>query len=282
MCSGIPVAESAMRKETLSVRKTFAPSFLSKLLKDMFGGWGKPEETLVLPLPARQAHRRQGFTLETIEPRLLLSADIGYPNAANLTDVLVTDLTLKAESNSGDLFLRLYETGTSNVVSEVQLDDGGDVNVNITRDVGAALFADTLHVDLTTFDVLDSFVGGNGGKLSLNFTGDSNIVFGDSLILEGAETLGYDLSIQSDSNITVASSVNLVAGDISLKVDDSDSGLPPVGVEFFADSEAKINVLGSLSAAYISLTAISSIDVDNNSLGLGSLQLAKTVVIDVN
>ncbi len=263
-----------MRKETLPARKSFAPSFLSQLLNDMFGGWGKTEEAPVLPMAARKAPRRQGFTLEPIEPRLLLSADLSYPNLANALDVAVTNLTLKAESDSGDLYLRLYETGTSNLVSEVLLDDAGDVNVNISRAIGAGLFADSVHVDLTTFDLLDTFVNAHGGKLTLNFTGDSNVAFKDSLIFDGAETIAYDLSVQSDSDITVSSSVNLVAGDISLSVSDSDSGLPPIGDEFFADAEATIDVLGSLSGGDIKLSATSTINVDNNSLGLGGLQLA--------
>ena len=60
------------------------------------------------------ARRRRIMRMEQLEPRLLLSADLIY--GSELADATVTDITLRAEESSGDLFLKLYETGTSNEV----------------------------------------------------------------------------------------------------------------------------------------------------------------------
>src|SRR5262245_15772775 len=89
--------------------------------------------------------------LEGIEDRPPLAAHRNYP-----TNPLIRDLTLTAVSGSTPS-LKLFETGTSNEMGSVALDDGGDVLVNIMRATGAAIAGDTLRVDLDTFTALNTF-----------------------------------------------------------------------------------------------------------------------------
>ena len=256
-------------------RKPYLPSSLFlRLMRSAFPGWGKSAEQE----PATV--RRQGFALEAIEPRLLLSADISYP--ANIADVGITGTTLKAEDHgAGGLFLKLYETSNlSNEVASVQLDDAGDVNVNITRAVTPDLVGDTMCVDLSTFSVLDSFVSSNGGKLNINFAGGNETpLTDDHVVVQGNGVLGYGLGVNSSCDITLDAGASLSADDITLASNAASTGLPPdllTPNKFYADSNAGISILGSLTSTSgdIKLTSTSTIDVDNNSLSLGPLQLA--------
>src|SRR4030067_3048278 len=100
--------ELTMRTGSSLSRKSFAPSTLfHKLMLGVIPGWRKSSElesaAKCLPIQVR----RQGFMLEALEPRLLLSADISYLDPANSADIAVTDLTLKAEDLGGNLFLKL-------------------------------------------------------------------------------------------------------------------------------------------------------------------------------
>src|SRR6185369_6191275 len=96
---------------------------------------------------------RQSFTLEAIEPRLLLSADLTYgaPGSVpggitNATDIsnYVSTLTsttfvLKAEESSGNAFWNLYATGldgnaSPTLAAQHQITAASDLDVNIKRD----------------------------------------------------------------------------------------------------------------------------------------------------
>jgi hypothetical protein len=76
-------------------------------------GIGKRQESKqqVAARPPAKA-RRQGFALEAIEPRLLMSADISYA-----TFTAAHEFTLKAEGGA----LNLYETGTSTIDASATL-----------------------------------------------------------------------------------------------------------------------------------------------------------------
>jgi hypothetical protein len=260
-----------MRKETLPARKSFARTFLSKLLNDAFARWRSPRSEPA-PESVREPARR-GFALEALEPRLLLSADISYGLAAG------HDLTLKAGGTSGAATLDLYD-GASLVSSHAF-----DLNVTIERggfnpigDAARAAAGDTLHIDLSNFSILDAQAA--GGLLDIKFTGGSQTATQDLVQLDGSESIGFGLKIESDTAISVPDPTQLTATgkDISLMVSASDDGLPPDLIspnKFYANANhASVSVLGDLTGEDITLSALAGIDVDNASLSLGPLQLA--------
>jgi len=180
---------------------------------------------------ARQRQWRRGrrVLFEALEPRLLLSASLMYgeqpSNPADILsfDPLVTDMTLTAELDSGDVFLRLRETSNlGNIVGSVELDDAGDVSVEITRDdwgLGDEVLdvaGDTIRIDLASFDLaeLSTFINANGSLLDIDFAGGKDIsifsaiipgILDDQVVVQGtsATTIPFSLSLHSTSDILV-------------------------------------------------------------------------------
>ena len=165
----------------------------------------------------RQEQRRR-FILETLEPRVLLSADITYGAAST-----VHDMTLIADHSTPDTILKLVETGNaSNVLGSVILDDSGDINVKISRDTTGALNGDRVRIDLNTLNILDSFVSGNGGVLNINIDGGSEAVADDHVNLQGTSaTLGYGLHVTSSSDLVIGVGNLTVSGDFHIDAKDS-------------------------------------------------------------
>jgi len=161
--------KKAWRWNNEASKRSAFNSILDTVVRDLFAGRDRHRRR---PSGATRPHtkpRRQSFTLETIEPRLLLSADISY--VPSLGNPLVHDFTLKAESGN---VLNLYETGTSTVAGTATLSSAGDTNFTLERSGGAVVqgaFADTIHVNLDSFSNLNSFVESNGNLLTINFTG---------------------------------------------------------------------------------------------------------------
>src|SRR5437879_8617975 len=122
-----PGAESRARGSRWA-RNIFRPSILSKLLREAFARWGGADggrEERAAPQT-----RRQSFTLEAIEPRLLLSADLSYAAGSS-----AHDFTVKAEQSAGNYYVNLYET--SNLLSSIAtktIVGGSDVSISIGRD----------------------------------------------------------------------------------------------------------------------------------------------------
>ena len=251
---------------------------LGRLLRRLFGSTPAIYGTGMSPAGSSRKARRPArvhsdYQLEAIEPRVLLSADLGF---AHGSDVGATNLTLKAV-DSGGLFVKLVQTANpATEVASAALTGAGDLTLNISSGTFGALYKDTLTIDLGTFGLLNTFAGTHGGVLDIGFTGDSNLLFGDSVVLSGSGTLGYDFKLHTDAAISLPAGASLTtAGDVTLASADTSSGLPPVdGKKFFADSSASLSVLGTLSGHDVRLSAASDIDVDNTSLGLGGLQFA--------
>ncbi len=260
-----------MKSGRRSKRSSFRPS-LGKMLRrvsDWAGRSASPAEGAKAPVKPR----RQGFVLETIEPRVLMSADI------NTFLTGVTDFTVKAEQASGKFFVNVYDTASPGTkIDGVELNDAGDVSVNIARpggDVGGGLFADTWRLDLDTLSSIKSFVSGNGGLLSIDFKGGSELVKDDHLIVKGTGlttdyslkvtadtdiTLGGagafngDLTIQSDDTITGNATTKLSATNLTLKAEAlKDGGI--LGTGFLADAKTSITLTDS------SLTAANKLDI---------------------
>jgi hypothetical protein len=157
----------------------------------------------------QSGHKRNSFELESIEPRLLLSADLSYAATS-----AVHDLTLRAAQQGENYYLRLFDTTTlaanGAALSEMALKTAIDLNVVIQRggSVDSTIrdaAADTLRVDLSTFAVLDGFVRTNGGIMSLDFVGGSQLVSKDHMTVAGkAGTVGYGLAVHGSGDVTVS------------------------------------------------------------------------------
>src|SRR5262249_1956095 len=144
---------------------------------------------------------RHGFKLETVEPRLLLSADISYSALAG------TDLHLQAKDAT---HVALYDGGT-----ELGNADTSGGAITIERAVGAGTaFADTIHFDLNTFSTLSAPAG---GALSITFDGGDQRLQHDKISLDGntgPTPLAFGLSVISNSEIHAGGTVN-VTGDLT-------------------------------------------------------------------
>src|SRR5689334_25172376 len=128
-------------------------TLLDKVIREILPGrdsrrrrWGAAAKPAAKP-------RRQSFSLEAIEPRLLLSADLTYgaPGSVpggitNATDIsnYVSTLTsttfvLKAEESSGNVFWNLYATGldgnaSPTLAAQHQITAASDLDANSNRD----------------------------------------------------------------------------------------------------------------------------------------------------
>jgi hypothetical protein len=251
-----------------SVGRFFSPSSLSKTITEAFRA--KPAAAPG-PCPSPKRASRAEYSLEAIEPRLLLSADVHYP-----APTLVTNLTMKVvDAGSGNLKVQLAQTSNpSNVVYETAISQTEN-HIDIARSLDGSLFADTITIDMQSLELLDPA----GDALKITFSGGLQDVQEDKLILAGTANLDFSLDVQAQADLQVTGSITLTDADddISLTVATIDSGLPPDSIDprkFYADSDADLDINGVLSAHDITLTATSTVLVDNSSLSLGSLQFA--------
>jgi hypothetical protein len=255
-----------MRTSTGINRRTFAPSLLlHKLLRKISSGWtgssqrDAAEKSISVPL------RHQGFMLEAIEPRLLLSADISY--ATDLGNAAGLEMQLQAVTSGSDIYLNLYKTSDATLITSKLLGagdlTGADLNVNIMRDssgsvgdAARAFAADTLHVDASTLSAL-SGLSGFTGDLGLLFTGGLQS-FGsqDHVEINNSGSLGHNFKLESDCAITVDSGASLTATghDLTLAATETNSALGISDHNFIADAtHASVTVLGDLDANNITL-----------------------------
>jgi hypothetical protein len=265
------------------LRKAFERTILSRIVGDACQSKA-PEMHAPTPPPQRRERaqaKRPDYAMEVLEPRLLLAADISYvPNAAHL---LATNFTLRLVDDGG-LKVRMFDDLNNNVSeSAFSLTE---TEINVTRDGGAiagAAFGDTVNIDLSTFQYRNSAV--DPGTLTVRFTGGfkDELLPSDNVVLKGSNTLDYGLSILSDADIEVDATVNLVTTkDVNLAVAKAARGLtvtnpgpgPGPDQDFVANSSAKLDFKGTLSAQNVKLTATSDVVLDNTGLGLGGLQLA--------
>jgi hypothetical protein len=204
--------------------------------------------------------------MEVLEPRMLLSADLGYtpPDAAGM------HFTLQATADG--LNVKLFN-GSTEVATKAFDAADGKINVDISRGLGGdLLYGDTITIDLKSLESLQP----GTHPVTINITGGAQDLATDSVILSGTANLGYALTINSDADISVPATVNLTATDISLNVAMTDTGLatPLTTNDFFATATADLDVNGTLSAADVNLTATSTLTLDNSSLGIAGFQLA--------
>src|ERR1700731_1074636 len=83
-----PRAEGRARASRWA-RRIFKPSVLGKLLREAFARWGRLDSQRPAAERTPASARRQAFTLEALEPRLLLSADLSYAALSSAHDFTV-------------------------------------------------------------------------------------------------------------------------------------------------------------------------------------------------
>ena len=263
-----------------------------------------------------KALKRRQALLELLEERHLLAANLDYP--ADPLDSLIMDLTLRAEGGGATPFLRLYETGNfGSPIAEVQLSAAGDIDVGIARTPEQARgpAGDTLRIDLSTFGLLDTFVGANGGTFNMEFIGGDDIplIADDDVRIEGsgAIALGYNFHLISSDQVDIATGNVTVAGDFSVDSEDAVSvtsgsiaatnitlastpettGTPNADdlTEVIAFPTASVSLVGGmLSATNVTLNAtattnltVSSAQVLDGALSIGGLVVLSDASVDV-
>ena len=237
------------------------------------------------PTGSRHAHaaikRERGFSLEPLEPRLLLSADINYHPASNLTG---EDYTLTAASAT---LLELRLTTGGALVTSGTLDASGVVNLHKG---GTALVqsaaSDTIRLNLSSLSNLGALSGVTSNLLDIRFVGGSQDIQRDHLILFGntGGSLNFSLSLSGNADIAMPSGTLTLAAskDLTLASESSQTGLvndlvggAGDGFNFFSLNKMKITLGGSITADDVTLTASSLTRLTNGSLpSLGPLNLA--------
>ena len=202
-----------------SKRSFFKTSIMGRMLGDLVHR-GRREQAKHAGAQAARKLRRPAFSLEPVEPRLLMSADISYTPSG-----VTNTLNVSASFASGNYFLDI----TGNVAPPVhqQLSAAGDVNINITPlggTIAGAGLADTIHFNLDTFSALNNFVTGNGGLLTLDYAGGLEALQDDHIFVDGsAANVGYSLKLHTSADITVGATATFT-GDLTLSSDDSITG----------------------------------------------------------
>src|SRR5689334_14077635 len=177
-------------------QRIFKPATLTQAIRELFSR--RPGAPATRRSEARP-QRSYSFTLEALEPRLLLSADLSYSAVSG-----THDFTLKATQNSGNVYLSLFETSNLSASIDDQLITGGaDVNVSVGRDdiLGSrAVNGDTVRIDLDTFSLLDAVMSGH--TLGVDVQGGDQRLTHDLVTVDGTTgAVGYGLSLNADSQI---------------------------------------------------------------------------------
>ncbi|MDH5206922.1 MAG: hypothetical protein OEW36_14795, partial [Hylemonella sp.] len=191
--------------------------------------------------------------------------------------------SLAAYDDAGSIAIRLTQTAGVSSGFSPWSESFTAAEPVITLSVGGGALAqaaqqDSITIDLASFQThLDPLLGA-GDWLSIEFTGGYQDLLGDQLILDGSAVLDFGLRIDTDADLLVSSSVDLTAENIDLRVSRSGTGLPPdLGVtqDFLALASVDLDVNGRLTATQdVRLTALSDLQLTNDSLGLGGFQLA--------
>ena len=223
--------------------------------------------------------------LESLEPRILLSAELSYSLSGG-----VQDLILSFDDASDQV--SLTDGSTTNSVA---FDNGdGIVNVELSGTSGS----DMVNLDFSGLDVLAEHVSLTFNALNILLDGgdgaDSLSILDHDSSGTGLEIDGVDLSVQADA-ITVASGYTIAADDISLTASATDDGNPVdlldpllgsisflnltdrLGVDefLFADIDATLDVTGAvLSGTNISLKAEADLDLNPTGFDISGVKLS--------
>src|SRR3954454_24242020 len=74
----------AWRWDKQTFKRTVIDTVLDKVIRELFGSDDRPQRRRIGGARSPKKPQRQRFTLEAIEPRLLLSADLTYPSVSSV------------------------------------------------------------------------------------------------------------------------------------------------------------------------------------------------------
>jgi hypothetical protein len=216
--------------------------------------------------------RRPAYALEPVEPRLLMSADLSYSTAVSGEQFYLV------ATGSRSFALDANSVNPANqVASFTQIGSNNSVSINIIDTIGFSN-SNTLHVDLDTFNLLDSpFFSAHGG-LNITFDEGKSIAAGvasnpDTLSVDATgANIGFGLSIESNSGITSSGSASITQGDFSLtslqKASDSETnGLFAIGNTGVTLTGANFTVVNGAFSA----TAHGDVTASTNGLGMSAI-----------
>ena len=186
-------AQARPRFRIPTLREIFASPFANRFRR--IAGWRRRGWLGA----AMQEHRQRSLRFETLEPRVLLSADLTHTVAAGTS----LDATLKVDDTTSSAIVRLVDNPSGTVLAETALDQ--DVNVTVQ----GADMSDRLHVAfdqaILAHQVRVSFDGGAGGE--------DEIVGPDhaatwTLSASGAGTIDANVSFSDVEKVSGGSSDN--------------------------------------------------------------------------
>ena len=213
---------------------------------------------------------RPSYGLETVEPRLLMSADLSY---TTINDTL----TLSVGGTTAAPIVKLSDA--SGQLASVSLTAATGAEVDVTRSGagGGAVSADTLNIDLTNFCDPEYVCNANGGELTVKFIGGDEFEgtphpFTDTVNVNGASgTLGYGVTI--DSTSAIDSGASLTAKNITLASAQTASDTLSTGL--FANADTGINLTGAhltTTGGALTLNATSTLSVSTNGAGMSAVK----------
>jgi hypothetical protein len=213
---------------------------------------------------------RPSYGLETVEPRLLMSADLSY---TTLNDTLTLAVGGTAAAPTVNL------SDASGQLASVNLTAATGAQIDVTRSGtgGAAVSADTLNIDLTNFSTLVTFVNANGGQLTVNFEGGDEFEgtphpLTDTVNVNGVSgTLNYGVTV--DSTSVINSGASLTATNITLDSAQTASDLLSTGL--FANADTGISLTGAhltTTGGALTLDATSTLSVSSNGTGMSAVK----------
>ena len=165
-----------MRHVSHLSHRLFRPAALYRSLREALSSWWPLEARHGRHTRARPKSHRRALALETMEPRLLLSADLSYVDNGNND----SNLTLTFDSGSSEY--RLI-TSSNTVVSSADVADAANGGIVITGTSGN----DSLTVDLPNLTSATlTFLG--QGEDTLRVTGDVDFVLSASSLTAGNKT----------------------------------------------------------------------------------------------
>ena len=213
---------------------------------------------------------RPSYGLETVEPRLLMSADLSY---TTMNDTL----TLSIGGTAAAPTVKLSDA--SGQLASVNLTAATGAEIDITRSGAGsgAVSADTLNIDLTNFATLNTFVNADGGQLTVKFIGGDEFEgtphpFTDTVNVNGVSgALGYGVTV--DSSSAIDSGANLTATNITLASAQTAGDLLSTGL--FANADTGINLTGAhltTTGGALTLNATSTLSAGTNGTGMSAVK----------
>ncbi|MDI4643092.1 LEPR-XLL domain-containing protein, partial [Rhodoblastus acidophilus] len=214
--------------------------------------------------------RRPAYALEPVEPRLLMSADLSYSTAASGQAFYLV------ATGARSFALDLNSAGGAQVATFTQAGSDNSVSIDLSTSLGLSN-SNTLHVDLDTFNLLNSsFFSPNGG-LVISFEEGKAIAGGstsnpDHLSVDAATNpnIGFGISITSDSDITTSGHAS-ITGDFSLTSSQKASDALTSGLFVFNNAGVTLSGANYQVSGAFKATAHDDVTASTNGLGMSAI-----------